>query len=271
MEEQNRETEIRLQDLWLVFKSCWWQCLIVFVVVAVAFYSALYITHEDEYTAEVSLYVLTVPGMGGEGSENPALSTSAISIANALINDCEVLIKSEEQVLRPVMISQNLDGLVKISELKRMLSVTKEEEARILYLRVTSASAQRSADIANAVSDQACTYFNEGLYNQRLLSVVDHAEVPSHPSNPISMMMVVLVGVMGAVLIYAIYFLKFIMDDKINKPEDVERYLGLSILGVIPNRNDSKRKKSKYGYYYYRYSYTSEGEKIRERQGGSQK
>lgn len=271
MEEQNRETEIRLQDLWLVFKQCWWQALIVLVVVAVAFYTALYITHEDEYTAQVSLYVLTVPGMGSEGSENPTISTSAISIANALINDCEVLIKSEEQVLKPVMNSQNLEGLIEMAALKKMLSVTKEEEARVLYLRVTSSSAQRSADIANAVSDQACSYFNEGLYNQKLLSVVDHANVPRTPSNPISMMTVLLVGIVGAVVVYGIYFLKFIMDDKINTPEDVEKYLGLSMLGVIPNRYEHKRKKNKYGYYYHSYGvYTSEGQHNR-REGGAQK
>jgi hypothetical protein len=40
------------------------------------------------------------------------------------------------------------------------------------------------------------------------------------------------------------------MDDKINSAEDVERYLGMSTLGMIPNRQDSVRRKAKYGYYY---------------------
>ena len=44
------------------------------------------------------------------------------------------------------------------------------------------------------------------------------------------------------------------MNDKINSAEDVEKYLGMSMLGMIPNRNDSVRRKSKYGYYYYRSS-----------------
>ena len=59
MEEQNKETEIRLQDIWMIFKRCWWQMLIILVVVSVLVYIGLSVTHEDEYTANVSIYVMS--------------------------------------------------------------------------------------------------------------------------------------------------------------------------------------------------------------------
>ena len=198
MEEQNRETEIRLQDLWLVFKQCWWQALIVLVVVAVAFYAALYITHEDEYTAQVSLYVLTVPGMGSEGSENPTISTSAISIANALINDCEVLIKSEEQVLKPVMVSQNLEGLIEMDELKKMFrpeflnrvddiivfsQLTEDEIGEIALVMLENLKKRLSANDITATVDESAVKLlaKEGfdpVYGARPLrrAIEDHLE-----------------------------------------------------------------------------------------------
>ncbi len=259
MEEQNRETEIRLLDLWTIFKRCWWQMLIVLVVVAVAVYIGLSATHQDAYTAKLSIYVMTTP-TDSESPTNSSLGTTAITIAQNLINDCLELSKSPEQILRPVMVSQNLEDLIEIEDLQRMYSVQRAENARVLYLSVTSSSPERSAELVNALGEQTCSYFNT-LYDQQLLNVVDHASAPTAPSNPISMMTIALIALVAAVVVYGIYFLKFILDDKINNADDVEKYLGLSMLGVIPNRQDSGRKKSKYGYYY---SYTADGEKKRQ-------
>lgn len=257
MEEQNKETEIRLQDLWSVFKSCWWQCAIVLAVLAIALYAGLSMTHEDVYTAQVSIYVLNTPGTTEDGVTD-SLSTSDISIANALIDDCKILIKSNDKVLQPAIDSGNYQ--FEAEKLQKMLKITTPEEGRVLYLSVTTSDPQSSASIANAVSEQACTYFN-GLYQRNLLSVVDPAKAPENPSNPLSLMTVLLIAMVGAILIYGINFVKFILNDKINGADDVEKYLGLSLLGVIPNRNESGRRRSKYGYYY---SYTADGEKVKE-------
>lgn len=244
MEEQNKETEIRLQDLWSILKHCWWQMLIILIALAVFVYIGLTLTHEDEYTATLSLYVMATPNEENQGTP---LGSTQISVATNLINDCEILIKSRDQVLRPVAMEIFQDEAW-IDKLDGMLSVSRADSARVLYLKVTTSSAERSAEIVNALGDQACTYFN-GMYDQRLMNVVDQAEVPQNPSNPISPMTVLLIAFVGAVAVYGIHFLKFILDDKINNAEDVERYLGLSMLGVIPNKHDSSRRKSKYGYY----------------------
>ncbi len=255
-EQQSKETEIRLQDLWALLKHCWWQLVIVLVVVSMLLYIGLSVVHQDEYTATVSIYVMNTPNKGDSGSD---FGTAQISMAMYLIKDCLELGKSHDQILRPVMISQNLEGLIEIEDLERMYSISKATDAHVLYLSVTSASAQRSADIVNALATQTCEYFN-AVYEQRLLSVVDYAVVPTQPSNPVSILTVLLVAFVCAVLVYGIHFMRFILDDKINTPEDVEKYLNLSTLGVIPNKNDVGRKKSKYGYYY---SYTADGEKKR--------
>jgi hypothetical protein len=47
-----------------------------------------------------------------------------------------------------------------------------------------------------------------------------------------------------------IFLFIFLLDDRIRTEEDIERYLGLSILGDIPNIDDVKNKKK--GYYKYK-------------------
>jgi capsular polysaccharide biosynthesis protein len=256
MEEQKtNETEIHLMDLWAILKSCWWQLLIVLIVVSMVLYIGLNATHEDEYTASLTIYVLALPNDGDDMN-----STAALSWATNLINDCEILIKSHDKVLTPVAVEQNLS--IEAKDLERMISIKRvSENARVLKLSFTSKNPERSAEIVNALGNRACYYFNEVLYKKAMLSVVDEASVPEVPSNPVSTVMILLIGFVCAAFVYAIHLLRFILDDKINNAEDVEKYLGLSMLGVIPNKNDVGRRKSKYGYYY---SYTADGERKRQ-------
>ena len=48
----------------------------------------------------------------------------------------------------------------------------------------------------------------------------------------------------GMVLAMAIIFIRYMMNDTIRRPEDVEKYLGVSVLGSIPViENEKKAKK----------------------------
>ncbi|MBQ8432933.1 MAG: hypothetical protein IJX28_08635 [Clostridia bacterium] len=251
MEEQTKEIEFRFEDFWDTFKRCWIVMLVALIVVAVGLYILLSAIHTDRYEAKVTIYILRNFEQG-EGGDNYSMVQS-ISIANALIDDCKVLMVSRDQVLNPVLAeTPSLVG-TDWEDLKDMIKIENNGENRIITLSVTTGDSEMSAELANKVATHACEYFNE-KYQQPIASVVDFAEVPQEICNPVSKMLVLLVAMGVAILIYLIHFVVYLMDDKINSAEDVEKYLGMSMLGMIPNRNDSVRRKSKYGYYYYRSS-----------------
>ena len=53
---------------------------------------------------------------------------------------------------------------------------------------------------------------------------------------------------------FGIYVVVYILDDKIKTADDVEKYLGLTVLGLIPNSNAElypRSRKYKYGKYKY--------------------
>ncbi len=245
--EETKQTEIKLSDLWNVLKRCWLFMLAAFIVATVVIFAVMNATHDDVYTAKLSLYVMITP------DENAEMNTTSISIATNLINDCEKLMKSHDNVLSPVMKKNNLDPAGKdynIQSFASNFSVSRDADARILYLSFTSASALRSKEIVDDLGDQACEYFN-GLYGKELMSVVDYSVQPTAPSNRISMIKILLLAFVAAILVYGVFFVRFIMDDKINGPDDVERYLGVTVLGSIPNKYAVGRRKNKYGQYYY--------------------
>ena len=70
-----------------------------------------------------------------------------------------------------------------------------------------------------------------------------------NPCNQVSNIKYLEVGAVGGALVYLIFVLLHLLDDGIRSNEDVEKYLGLSVLGEIPNIGMSSDKK--YGYYSY--------------------
>ena len=249
-EIKEREVEIKLGDLWHVFKHCWIAVVAALLVVFVGLYIFLNVTHVPEYTATAKIYVLNLKNPEDGGNNN--ISSTDITIANHLIKDCQELLLSEDNVLNPVLSAQDLDAFMDAHDLARMISYkTSSVSDRTLLLTVTTTDQTRSADLANAVAEKVCEYFNQSLYNQKILQVTDSAKAPTNESNSVSPLKVGLVALVAAILVYAVFFVKFMLDDKINTGEDVERYLGVSVLGIIPNKYDvSRRRKSKNGYYY---------------------
>ena len=91
------------------------------------------------------------------------------------------------------------------------------------------------------------------LMDIEAVNLIYAAGVPKEPSGPNTMMNTVLSAGAGVILTLAVLVLVYVLDDTIRSEEDVERYLGLSVMGVIPNtaelgsinRNKSGSKVSK--------------------------
>ena len=89
--------------------------------------------------------------------------------------------------------------------------------------------------------------------SENYTKIIDEATLPTSPSNPVSKLRVLIAAMVGAVLVYVVFFVLFLLDDKINSADDVRKYLEISVLGEIPNRRDVSRRKKKYGTYYQSY------------------
>lgn len=249
-EIKEREVEIKLADLWGVFKQCW----IIVAVTLIAVFSIVYVymkvNHESEYSASVKIYAKM------ERPEGSSLASGDYTIAEKLIEDGQEMIKSEDNVLNPVLEEQQLSSFVSAKDLAKMITYkTSSGSDRILILTVTAADSVRSADLANSVAKHFCGYMNDTIYNGRqLFHITETAKVPTKESNGVSALKIGLLAFACAIAVYAVFFVKFLLDDKISTGEDVERYLGVSVLGMIPNRGTKQRKyKSYYKRTYGRY------------------
>ena len=110
---------------------------------------------------------------------------------------------------------------------------------------MTDTDPVRAMEIANAVREAASEHIMN-VMDIQAVNVVETANLPTHAAGPNTTRNVLLGGMLGAVLVAGILVVRYLLDDTLKTTEDVERYLGLSVLAVIPlNEGETDGKKRK--------------------------
>ncbi|MGH9782571.1 MAG: GumC family protein, partial [Terriglobia bacterium] len=82
------------------------------------------------------------------------------------------------------------------------------------------------------------------------IRVVDEADVPILPAKPRKALNLAMALMAGLVLGIGMAFFQEYLDNTLKTPEDVQRFLGLPALGVIPAANANGKARLPYGYGY---------------------
>ena len=121
------------------------------------------------------------------------------------------------------------------SFIRSHIKVVSDDETCIVSITATTENPNLSAAVSNAVMYWFGDYINEFMQVNTIVTTISQSgALPSGPSNANATKNAAIFGVVGAVLICAILVIIFIFDDKIKTPDDVEKQLGLSVLGAIP-------------------------------------
>lgn len=223
MENQNEEQGLDLLGLLLYLKKKVVLIGVVAAVFAVIGFLGTAIFIAPEYTASTRIYVLN------KQNEDKVV-TSDYQIANYMISDYTVLITGRN-VTKEVISTLDLD--LNTKELSEMIQVTAPDNTRILQISVTDTDPQRAADIANSVREVASKQIKE-IMDVDAVNLVYTAETPGKPSGPSLLKNTLIVMLLGLAATVGVLAVIYVLDDAIHTEEDVEKYLGLGTLGVIP-------------------------------------
>ena len=240
METQGTEREITLTDLWEVFIRHIVPMLLaaILCVGLLAGYSKLIL--KPLYNSTATLYVLKQ-----DKASDYVYTQSDFTLAMNVVNDCTYMLKSHT-VLDDVIEELGLD--MSYSELYSSISTSNPDNTRVLEVSVKTGSAERSKQIADSLCRIASEKITAAMGMDQV-NVFAAGTLEVRPCNTVGLTKYVIAGIAAVVFVYAIYLVAFMLDDRIKSEEDIQKYLGLSVLGEIPNSNDSKHKGGKYGRY----------------------
>ena len=191
----------------------------------------LFIT--PKYQSITKMYVLAQ-------QNSDTVTNSDLQTSTLLTKDYAELITSRT-VAESVIANLRLD--LKYDELIDKIEVGTTPDTRIITIKVIDEDPYVARDIANAVRDTAAEHI-KSVMNIEAVNVVDAANIPDQKCSPSVSKNGLLAGMLGCFLAVVILLIQYLSNDTIKVSEDVEHYLGLSTLGVIPmEKTDGKKKK----------------------------
>ena len=228
--QDNTDIEIDVLELFHVLLNKFWIILLAGIIAGLAFIGGTILFITPQYESTTKMYVLSK-------QDNNTLTQQDMQTSLSLTKDYAELIKSRT-VTEGVIAQLNLD--LTHEELLKKMAVDSATDTRILSITVTEA-----CKIANAIRDVAANHI-KNVMDIDAVNVVETANIPDQQSSP-SISKNGIIGVLlGVLLSVAIILIAYISNDTVKTQEDVEKYLGLSVLGTIPlTETDRKKKKKK--------------------------
>lgn len=240
MDTKNNTNDVIEIDLWEVagvLFSKWWLIILVGITAAIIGFALSFFVVTPQYQSTTKIYILNK-------SDSQTVTYSDVQLGTQLTKDYSELINSR-YVIEEVI--QKLDLKFDYSSLKNKIEVSSPADTRIVSITVEDKDPVVAMNIANAVRESASAHIRN-VMDIDAVNIVESANMPSEKSSPSYFKWTVVGGVIGVIFICAIILIGYLMDDTIKTSEDVERFLGLSTLGMIPlietgEGNGKKKKK----------------------------
>lgn len=221
--ENTQEIEIDLGKLLRSILSKLWLVVLVGLLAALGAY---YYTSEmvtPTYSSTARVYI--------QNSQTIQSSASDLQSATTLKEDFQVLVKSDE-VYRQVLESMGENG-ANYKSLRGKISLD-NNTTRFVDITVSDADPVRAKKLADA------TAYVSRIKAKEILGVQDVAimqlgSVSTSPSSPNMSKNIILGAVAGMFAVCAIIALVSLFNNKLTTVEDVEKYLGITVLGSIPD------------------------------------
>ena len=221
------EETIDLIEYFAIIKKRFWIVILTTVIAVGISVIIFHLNKEQLYEAETTMIVNV------QSNENQSMLTSDQIYAGEKLGVVYGEIIKSRAVLNPVIERLNLD--ISTEQLAKMISISQVEDTHIMTLSVTDTDPDRAKDIANTIP---------GVFTEEVKRTIkaNGVEVidPSLDGEPIPsniLKKVLIAGVLGVMIgIFVIYLIDF-LDNKVKTPQDMEKYLNIPVLGVIPNEN----------------------------------
>lgn len=229
--------EIDLKEVFLELVSQWVKILIIAILMAAVFFTYSRFLITPQYTSTSILYVLT--------KSTSITSLTDLQIGTNLTNDYTQVVAG-----RPVLeqVIENLGLELTYEDLQEKVSLNNPEDSRLLEITVEDPDPEMAKTIADEIAAVAADYISEKM-DQDPPEIIQYGYIAEEPSVPNLKKNTAVGGLIGAVLAIVVVIISYLMNDSIMTPDDMEKKIGLQVLGTLPMDESESveihRKKSK--------------------------
>ena len=220
------EETIDLREYFGIIKKRFWIIALITTIAIVVSGAISFFVLTPVYEAKSTLIVNTE-----KNEETQMITGDQFSVTQKLAVTYGEIIKSRS-VLEDVIKNLKLDD--DYEDLVNNITVSPVKDTQIISISVQDTNKEKARDIANEIP-KVFTKEAKRITKANDIQVIDKAILPPNPIKPNKMMNVAIAAVLGMMIGLFIVFLLEYLDNKLKTPQDIEKHLGLSLLGVVPN------------------------------------
>lgn len=226
--ETDDEIEIDLMEVLFALRARLWMIILALVVGGglAAAYSEVILT--PQYTSTSMVYILS--------KETTLTSLADLQIGSQLTKDYRVVTTSRP-VLQEVIDTLGLD--MEYEELREKLVLDNPSDTRMLSVSIEDPDPARAKAIVDSVAKISSAYIGD-IMEMTPPKIIEEGIVSDTKSSPHTTRNVAVGGLAAAFLVCSLVVLQVVLNDTIRTEEDVEKYLQMSILAAVPEREENR-------------------------------
>ncbi|MBP7348127.1 MAG: protein-tyrosine kinase [Butyrivibrio sp.] len=228
--------EIDLFEVFGVLMRHIWAIIAFTLIFAIAGFAFSKFVLPEQFQSTTKIYILNKSDSVGSN-----VTLNDVQTSTQLTKDYAELITSR-YVLETVMHNMNIADM-KYEDFKDKITVDTPTDTRIVSITVTDTSPKLAQQIANNVREVAAAHITK-VMDIDAVNIVEDANLPDEKSAPSCSRWAVVAGLIGFLLMAALVIIRYVLDDSIKTSEDVEKYLGLSTLALIPLDDGINKEKA---------------------------
>lgn len=221
-QNEQDEIEIDLREIFHVLLSRIWIILLTGVIFAGGTGVICKFLMTPIYASTTQLCILS--------HNNSISSLSDLAIGTQLTQDY-IIVTQSRPVVEKVIENLNLD--MTYEQLLAVTTIENPADTRILTITVTNPDPY----LAKQIVDQYAQISRKRIAELMDISepgIIEEGHVAENKQSPRTTKNAFLAGLIGMFLCCAIVVVRYLMDDTIKCSEDIERYLGLNTIGILP-------------------------------------
>lgn len=222
--------EISLREIYYILKKRTGMIVILLILALLVSAVVSFYVLDKEYQANTTLMV----GRPKDYVTENKLEYNDLLLNQRLVSTYGELIKTRTVADRVI---ENLELSLTHNQLRDKLNVSLVKDTEIIRISVMDTDPVLATEIANETAEVFMETVQEIMMVENI-QVIDAAQVPINPIQPRPMMNIAIAGVLALMLGVFIAFLIEFLDTTIKTPEDVEKHLGLPVIGSIPMVED---------------------------------
>ena len=220
------EETVDLREYFGIVKKRFWIVALITIIAVVVSGVISFFMLNPVYEAKSTLIVNTE-----KNEETQMITGDQFNVTQKLAVTYGEIIKSRS-VLDDVIKNLKLDD--EYGDLVKNVNVSPVKDTQIISISVQDTNKEKARDIANEIP-KVFKKEAKRITKANDIQVIDKAILPQNPIKPNKMMNMAIAAVLGAMIGLFVVFLIEYLDNKLKTPQDIEKHLGLSVLGVVPN------------------------------------